>query len=70
MNIDEGSVMGRKLNMRFLDETYGQSQVIVTMPVHEVNHIILVGDGVEVIAGHYWGQTSTVLEENNENLTI
>ena len=63
-------MMGRKLNMKFLDEIYEQSQVVVAMPVREVDCIIHVGDNVEVIAGHYQGQTGTVLEENNENLTI
>ena len=70
LNVDEGSVTGRKLNMKFSDETYEQSQVVVAMPIHEVDRIIRVGDGVEVIAGHYQGQTGTVLEEVNENLTI
>ena len=70
LNIDEGSVTGRKLNTKFSDETYELSQADVAMPVHEVDRIVRVGDGVEVIAGHYQGQTGTVLEENGEYLTV
>ena len=62
--------MGRKLNTKFLDETYELSQADVAMPVHKVDHIVHMGDGVEVIAGHYQGQTGTVLKENGKYLTI
>ena len=53
-----------------MDETYELSQADVTIPVHEVDHIVCMGDGVEVIAGHYQGQTGTVLEENGKYLTV
>lgn len=71
LKIDEGSVTGRKINLRFSeDPVHEQSQVDVPMSVHDVDRIFCVGDGVEVIAGNYKGQTGTVIGEEGGCLTI
>ena len=62
--------MGRKLNKKISNEMYELLQADVAMPIHKVNHIVHMGDGVEVIAGHYQGQTGTILQENDKYLTI
>ena len=66
----EGSVTGRKINTTFSGEAHGQSQVDIPMSVHDVNHIFHMGDGVEVTAGNYKGQTSAVIGEEDGYLTI
>ena len=71
LKIDEGSVTGRKINLRFSeDPVHEQSQVDIPMSVHDVNCIFCVGDGIEVIVGNYKGQTGTVIGEEGRCLTI
>ena len=71
LKIDEGSVTGRRINLRFSeDPVHEQSQVDIPMSVHDVDRIFCVGDGVEVIAGNYKGQTGTVIGEEGGCLTI
>ena len=70
VNLEEGSVTGRKINTSFSAKTHDQSQDFA-MPVHEVERIFHIGDGIEITAGQYKGQTGTLfLEETEGNLTI
>ena len=51
-------------------ETHNQFQDFA-MPVHEVECIFHIGDGIKITVGQYKGQTGTVfLEETEGNLII
>ena len=70
LKLHKGSVTGRKINTVFSGEAHGWSQVNVPMSVHNVNRIFRMGDGVEVTAGNYKGQTGAVIGEEDRCLTL
>lgn len=70
VDLEEGSVTGRKVNTNFSGEARDQVQDF-PMPIHEVERIFCIGDSIEITAGRHKGQNGTLfLEETKGNLTI
>lgn len=67
VNMEEGSVMGRKVNMDFSGEAHDHIQD-VTMPMDDMECIFCIGDGIEIMAEQYKGQNGTLfLEETGKS---